>query len=129
MLGLLPECAHSENMYRSNLHTVSKQLTGFSCPGGREITVPDTCTTDSTGASHKIFFTEAADYTTGEKNSSNKQMNLKEYVVTTVVYGLENTNTHLPPLNTAVNTRAALNYFIKDSGKLLPHFDSIEYSQ
>lgn len=41
--------------------TFYKLLTGFSCPGGREITVPVTFTTDSTGASHKIFFTDAAD--------------------------------------------------------------------
>lgn len=68
--------------------TASKLLTGFSCPGGREITVPDTCTTDSTGASQRIFLTEAADYRMREKNSSDKQMSLKEYVVT-AVYGLD----------------------------------------
>lgn len=84
----LAECADGASIYRSNLYTVSKLLTGFSCPGGREITVPDTCTTDSIGASHKIFFTEAVDYRIREENSSDEHMNLKEYVVTTVVYDL-----------------------------------------
>lgn len=70
------------------IDTGSTLLTGFSCPGGRETTVPDTCTTDSTGASHKIFFTEAADYRKRGENSSKKHMNLKESVLT-LVYGLE----------------------------------------
>lgn len=64
---------------------VFKPLTGFSCPGGREITVPDTCTTDSTGASHKSFFTEAADYEVKGENIARKQMSLK----VSIVYGLE----------------------------------------
>lgn len=70
-------CRQTVQMYIGRIHLVSTVLTGFSCPGGREITVPDTCNTDSMGASHKIFFTGAADYKIREENSSNKQMNFK----------------------------------------------------
>ena len=44
------------------------------------MTVPDTCTTDSTGASHKTFFTEAADCRERGEDNSKKHMNLKESV-------------------------------------------------
>lgn len=50
-------------------------LTGFSCPGGREDTIPVTRTTDSTGALDKSFFTwECAckKMTMSHRNSKNK---------------------------------------------------------
>jgi hypothetical protein len=52
--------AQTLKMYKGKV-AFPRLRTGFSCPGGREITVPDTLTTDSTGASHKILLTDAAD--------------------------------------------------------------------
>lgn len=52
-------CADTVNAQRK--HLFPRLLTGFSCPRGRAMTVPDTLTTDSTGASHKVLLTDAAD--------------------------------------------------------------------
>lgn len=56
-----PICLCTAQVHADGAAAGALVLTGFSCPGGRGMTVPDTRTTDSTGASHKTFFTEAAD--------------------------------------------------------------------